>query len=139
VLVAPALTGAVAPRRGAVAVALGAAGSALLWLGGLATVLGQERLLTVLNDEMQVVPGGLSRILGITVHLGVPPQLPLAGLVVGALLWVLAVVLLATVRRNDGGTIRIEPRIVAGPDAGCGCQPPAASTVSAAANHSAST
>lgn len=38
---------------------------------------GFEKTLTVFNDELIVLPGGLSRILGITTHLNIPLDLPL--------------------------------------------------------------
>ncbi|GAB3959562.1 hypothetical protein GCM10027614_79300 [Micromonospora vulcania] len=38
--------------------------------------MGLERALTVWNDQLALLPWGLSRILGITVYLGVPTQLP---------------------------------------------------------------
>ncbi|MES2591562.1 MAG: hypothetical protein V4608_06735 [Bacteroidota bacterium] len=45
---------------------------ALLVLGA-----GFEKTLTAFNDELIVLPGGLSRILGITTHLNIPVDLPL--------------------------------------------------------------
>lgn len=126
-LMAPGLSGIVGSRRGATSLGLAAAAAPLLWLGGLAVIVGQERLLTGLNDEMQVVPGGLSRILGLTVHLGVPPQLPLVAVSLGALLAAFALALLAS---RPGRGNRAGP--VASP------QPPPASTASATANHSVS-
>ncbi|HHV20728.1 MAG TPA: hypothetical protein GXZ30_04205 [Propionibacterium sp.] len=68
-------------RQGVGAVLLGlgvplaATGTALGWAG-------LERSLTVLNDELALLPLGLSRILGLTVHLGVPQAVP--GFLVGA-------------------------------------------------------
>jgi hypothetical protein len=60
-----------------------AAGSLLLALGASLAVLGLailpaglERALTTVNDQMAVLPLGLSRILGITTHLGIPLELP---------------------------------------------------------------
>jgi hypothetical protein len=38
---------------------------------------GLENMLTYLNDELLVLPGGLSRIMGITTHLDIPLELPL--------------------------------------------------------------
>ncbi|MFC7161097.1 hypothetical protein ACFQL5_02235 [Aquipuribacter hungaricus] len=125
VLLAPVLTGAAASRAARAAVALAAAGSALVGLGGTALALGQERLLTTVNDGLQVVPGGLSRILGITVHLGVPEVLPTAGLLAGGAAWTAALLLLVAGRR---------PWRPPGP---APAQPP--STLSASAIQSAST
>ena len=46
---------------------------------------GLEKTLTAINDEMAVLPLGLSRILGITTHLGIPLELPIYLMAVGAL------------------------------------------------------
>ncbi len=60
---------------------------AALWIFGL------ERSLTALNNELLVIPTGLSKIMGITTHLGIPLQLPLwmvsfaTGLIVVSLMW----------------------------------------------------
>ena len=50
--------------------------------GGVAAI-GLERALTIWNDQMALLPWGLSRILGITVYLGIPTWLPAALAVVG--------------------------------------------------------
>jgi hypothetical protein len=65
-------------RAGAAAAAAAAApvGAPLLALGAVVGAVGTEEFLTSLNDRLVVLPNGLSRILGITVHLGVPPDLP---------------------------------------------------------------
>lgn len=54
-------------------------------MAGAAIVLfvGFEKIITVFNDEMLVLPGGLSRILGITTHLNIPIQLPVWALYAG--------------------------------------------------------
>ncbi len=44
--------------------------------GGLVSYFGFEKVLTVLNDELMLLPGGLSRILGITTHLEIPTNIP---------------------------------------------------------------
>ncbi|MFB9547366.1 hypothetical protein, partial [Micromonospora sagamiensis] len=62
--------------RGAVGLTLTAAGVPLGVLSGLVAVVGLERALTVWNDQLALLPWGLSRILGITVHLGIPAGLP---------------------------------------------------------------
>ncbi|MBN2698620.1 MAG: hypothetical protein JXR52_07315 [Bacteroidales bacterium] len=54
-----------------------ALGVQLVAAGLVMQAAGLERSLTVLNDELLVLPGGLSRILGITTHLGIPGALPL--------------------------------------------------------------
>jgi hypothetical protein len=63
-----------------------AAGATLGLLAGLVTLVGLERALTIWNDQMALLPWGRSRILGITVHLGIPTSLPsvlaMAGLAV---------------------------------------------------------
>ena len=51
-------------------------GLQLLIAGLLLQIFGLEASLTALNDELLVLPGGLSRILGITTHLGIPTGLP---------------------------------------------------------------
>jgi len=49
----------------------------LLAAGVILHLAGLEDSLTALNNELLVLPGGLSKILGITTHLGIPPQIPL--------------------------------------------------------------
>jgi len=77
--------------------AVGAAGAALVMGGVVVGAIGLERAMTVWNDQMNLLPYGLSRILGITVYLGIPADLPwwVAGLggilVVGAVLGSLVV------------------------------------------------
>jgi hypothetical protein len=63
-------------RRRALGVTLAAAGVPSAVLGGLVAGVGLERALTAWNDDLTLLPWGLSRILGITVHLGIPAQLP---------------------------------------------------------------
>jgi hypothetical protein len=70
-----------------------AAGAPLLALGTLLQLLGLERALTAINDELAVLPMGLSRILGITTHLGIPLALPLYVIGLGALLCALGLLL----------------------------------------------
>jgi hypothetical protein len=50
----------------------------LQFIAGASIVLcaGFEKALTAFNDELLVLPGGLSRILGITTHLNIPVALP---------------------------------------------------------------
>ncbi|MFC8597303.1 hypothetical protein [Isoptericola sp. NPDC057191] len=74
--------------------------SAPVLVGGIVVgAIGLETVLTAWNDQMMVLPWGLSRILGLTVHLGIPVDLPwvAAGLgaaimTAGALLVVVAAV-----------------------------------------------
>lgn len=63
-----------------------AMGSTLALLGLFPAVFGLEHMLTAINDEMVVLPPGLSRILGITVHLDIPLELPVYLLVAGLVL-----------------------------------------------------
>jgi hypothetical protein len=60
-----------------------AAGATLALLAGLVAAIGLERALTVWNDQLALLPWGLSRILGITVYLGIPPSLPTVAAVTG--------------------------------------------------------
>jgi hypothetical protein len=64
------------PRRRAVGMTLAAFGVSLAACAGLVAAIGLERALTIWNDQMALLPWGLSRILGITVYLGIPPSLP---------------------------------------------------------------
>lgn len=77
---------------GAVGAVLLAIGVPLLALGGLLTAVGLERSLTTLNDQMAVLPLGLSRILGLVTHLGIPRALPVWLFQAGGVLAVLGVV-----------------------------------------------
>ncbi|MDG4809426.1 hypothetical protein O7634_21985 [Micromonospora sp. WMMD1120] len=63
-------------RRSAVGLTLTAVGVPLGVLSAVVSAVGLERALTVWNDQLALLPWGLSRILGITVHLGIPAQLP---------------------------------------------------------------
>jgi hypothetical protein len=60
-----------------------AAGLSLAVLGGGVALIGLEHALTIWNDQMALLPWGLSRILGITVYLGIPTWLPVAAALVG--------------------------------------------------------
>ncbi|MET8911826.1 hypothetical protein [Micromonospora sp. NPDC004551] len=90
----------VRPRRAA-GLALTAAGVPLGVLAGLVAVIGLERALTVWNDQMALLPWGLSRILGITVYLGIPAGFPRYAAVSGAALT--AVGLLLSIGRRSAG------------------------------------
>ncbi len=70
--------------RGALGRVMIAAGTPLAVFGAVVAAMGLEDALTVWNDQMALLPWGLSRILGITVHLGIPTQLPLVVAVLGA-------------------------------------------------------
>lgn len=60
-----------------------AGGAPVAVFGGVAAGMGLERALTVWNDQMALLPWGLSRILGITVFLDIPPWLPKAAAAAG--------------------------------------------------------
>jgi hypothetical protein len=70
-------------RRRAAAAALVGAGTALALLAGLVVIIGLARALTIWNDQMALLPWGLSRILGITVYLGIPTDVPNYALAAG--------------------------------------------------------
>ena len=65
--------------RRAIGRVLAAAGLPVTVFGALVTAIGLERALTAWNDELALLPWGLSRILGITVFLDIPPSLAQAG------------------------------------------------------------
>ncbi len=62
---------------GSVSMVLSALGFQLMLAGLALCLFGLERSLTALNSDLLILPTGLSRILGITTHLGIPQQLPL--------------------------------------------------------------
>jgi hypothetical protein len=70
----------------------------LLVTGILSQILGLERALTVMNDQLVILPLGLSRILGITTHLNIPHEIPVYLTSVGVLLVGLGFVSLALSR-----------------------------------------
>jgi hypothetical protein len=102
------------PARRAVGATALAVGVTLALLAGLVAAVGLERALTIWNDQMALLPWGLSRILGITVHLGIPPSLPAVAAVAG--LGVALAGALLSVRRRlpprgrpaDGGAVDAE-------------------------------
>jgi len=61
----------------AAAKVLTALGIQILTAGAALAFFGLEDSLTALNNDLLVLPSGLSKILGITTHLGIPLQLPL--------------------------------------------------------------
>ena len=71
-----------------------AVGAVFLALGLVPALAGLEKTLTAINDEMAVLPLGLSRILGITTHLGIPPELPIYLMMAGAVFLTLGGLLL---------------------------------------------
>jgi hypothetical protein len=68
-----AMTAQLGARR-AIAAVLLAAGVAIAAIAALVGAVGLERALTAWNDQMALLPWGLSRILGITVYLDLPPE-----------------------------------------------------------------
>jgi hypothetical protein len=68
--------------------------------GGVASFFGFEKTLTVLNDELMLLPGGLSRILGITTHLEIPTNIPTVVMYLGLVLVALGSITLAKDRRH---------------------------------------
>ena len=83
------------PRRAAsVGQSVLAVGAVFVALGLVPALAGLEKTLTAINDEMAVLPLGLSRILGITIHLGIPLELPIYLMAVGAVFLALGGLLL---------------------------------------------
>jgi hypothetical protein len=72
-----------------------AVGAPVLALGALLQAVGLERAITTLNDELAILPMGLSRILGITTHLNIPLDLPLHVIGFGAALSGIGLLLIA--------------------------------------------
>ncbi|HET7900013.1 MAG TPA: hypothetical protein VFL59_02425 [Candidatus Nanopelagicales bacterium] len=90
-----------ASRRGAWGRLLVACGVPLLLLGGLVAAIGLETALTAWNDQMALLPWGLSRILGITVYLGIPTELPVYVAALGGLLAMLGTALWLRTSTHD--------------------------------------
>ncbi len=84
---------AVVARRATPRVALIASGLPMIVFGTWIGLTGLESALTTWNDQLALLPWGLSRILGITVYLGIPTVLPWAVAAVGAALLVTGVAL----------------------------------------------
>lgn len=63
-------------NSGSIAMVLFALGIQLLLTGLALQFFGLEESLTAMNNELLVLPGGLSKIMGITTHLGIPLELP---------------------------------------------------------------
>ena len=78
---------------------LGAGGLVLVLLGGFIGVVGLEQALTVWNDQLALLPWGLSRILGLTVYLEIPASTPWYVVAFGALLLVVGALLALRWRR----------------------------------------
>ncbi|MGX5697245.1 hypothetical protein ACWKWP_13685 [Agromyces soli] len=83
-----ALAGQVGARRAA-GTAVAAVGAVLVVVGALIGAVGLETALTLWNDEMALLPWGLSRILGISVYLDIPAGTAWWAAAAGALLVVI--------------------------------------------------
>jgi hypothetical protein len=83
--------------------------SAPMLLTGLASYfIGLERALTLVNDQLVILPLGLSRILGITTHLNIPTTLPRDLTIIGVLLLVAGAAAMLTELRRPRRTRRRE-------------------------------
>ncbi|WP_225918512.1 hypothetical protein [Actinocatenispora comari] len=87
-------------RRRAVGAVLLAAGTPLAMFGALVAAIGLETVATWWNDQLTLLPWGLSRILGLTVYLGVPAALPTVVAAAGAVLGLAGGLLLARYSRR---------------------------------------
>jgi hypothetical protein len=115
VLVAAALS--LRPQLGrarAVAAALAVVGVALVAAGVLVGVVGTERALTVWNDQLALLPWGLSRILGITVYLGIPTDLPWYAVGLGVVIVLVAVSAAWGAGRRQGRRVQSAPASTGG-------------------------
>ncbi|WP_271177137.1 hypothetical protein, partial [Leifsonia poae] len=75
-------------RRRAVGIVMAASGAAVALLATLVGAIGLEQALTLWNDQLALLPWGLSRILGISVYLGIPAETPWWVAAVGAVAFV---------------------------------------------------
>ena len=89
--------------RRASAALLAGAGAVLVVVGSLIGAMGLEAALTVWNDQMALLPWGLSRILGLTVYLEIPADTVWYAVEFGAVL-VVAAVAIALPRRRAART-----------------------------------
>ena len=87
--------------RRATGAVLGAVGAGLALPSLAIAVIGFEEALTAWNDQVGLLPYGLSRILGITTHLGIPDETPWVLCAAGVVLCI-AGVLLSLRRRRVG-------------------------------------
>ena len=74
-------------------------GLQLLLAGWMLHIFGLEHSLTILNNELLVLPGGLSKIMGITTHLDIPLDLPRWMMLASSAMVLLFLVVLLTDRR----------------------------------------
>jgi hypothetical protein len=75
-------------------------GIQLITAAAIILCFGFEKILTEFNDELLILPGGLSRILGITTHLNIPVQLPVWVMYTGSALSLIGFVLLLIEKRK---------------------------------------
>jgi hypothetical protein len=90
--------------RRAVGALVTAIGAVLAVFGVLIGAIGLEAALTTWNDEMGLLPWGLSRILGITVYLDIPADTAWVAAVAGVVLVVAGVLLALPWRPRRGAT-----------------------------------
>jgi hypothetical protein len=87
-------------RRRAAGTVLAAVGAGLAVPAAVVAAIGLERALTAWNDEVGLLPWGLSRILGITVYLGIPADTAWWAAGVGVVLLVVGLALALPGRRH---------------------------------------
>jgi hypothetical protein len=122
VLVAAALS--LRPQLGrarAVSTALAVVGLALVAAGVLVGLIGTERALTLWNDQLALLPWGLSRILGITVYLGIPTDLPWYAVGLGVIVLLVAASAAWGAARRQRRGVQTAPATTGG--AGCDLLP----------------
>ncbi len=87
--------------RRATGVVLAGVGAGLALPAAIVAVVGLERALTAWNDQLGLLPWGLSRILGITVYLDIPAWTAAAAAGVGAVLLAAGLALALAGRRRE--------------------------------------
>jgi hypothetical protein len=87
-------------RRRAAGTVLAAVGAGLAVPATVVALVGLERALTAWNDQLGLLPWGLSRILGITVYLGIPADTAWWAAGMGAVLLVVGLLLALPGRRR---------------------------------------
>jgi TRAP-type C4-dicarboxylate transport system permease small subunit len=86
----------------AVGAVVAGVGAVLAVFGSLIGLIGLEVALTAWNDEMGLLPWGLSRILGISVYLDIPADTAWWAAIAGVVLAVLGVLLVLIGSRRGG-------------------------------------
>ena len=87
-------------RRRAWGIVLSGIGAGLAVPATVIAVVGLERALTIWNDQMGLLPWGLSRILGITVYLDIPASTAVYAAVAGAVVCGIGTLLAVPWRRR---------------------------------------